>query len=159
MKKLLSITLLFCMCFLSLCPAFASESCCNASLHIDVATFEQPAGYATPMSNCKHLYLVRITPNAVRYINNGATHIRQEYFTARCYDCEKYEKEIVDKQEISPHVMSLIISDCDAINKTHRYVYKCVGYCGYEESTTLLCPGTHEEELTPTYVFILPEDE
>ncbi len=103
---------------------------------------------------------MRITANLTRYVKiSGALHSKEEYFTARCSACVKYQKEMIDSQVIEPHSMQLVISDCDTQAKKHRYVYKCKGKCNYEEEVLVNCPGMHEEILDPQLIVVLPETE
>lgn len=97
--------------------------------------------------NCKHPNLVRITENAQRYVKvSGSLHTKEEYFTARCSECLKYKKEIIDSQVVEPHTMVLIVSDCIKEDQLHRYVYECKNKCNYRDEVTLNCPGIHEQE-------------
>ena len=101
-----------------------------------------------PMANCSHPSLVRITENSVRYVSvSGSFHTKEEYFTARCSECMKYQKEIIDSQVLEQHTMVLVISVCNEVTKKHRYVYVCQGKCNYQEEITLNCPGFHEDSI------------
>lgn len=97
--------------------------------------------------SCPHPSLVRITENEVRYVKaSGSLHKVEEYFTARCSECMKYQKEIIDSQVVESHTMVLITSKCDEINKKHLYVYSCQGLCNYEEQITVNCSTIHAIE-------------
>lgn len=108
-----------------------------------------------PMANCSHPSLERITENETRYVQtSGSLHTKQIYFTARCIKCMKYQKEIIDRSEVEPHTMVLVISECNEITKTHRYVYKCEGKCEIEDEVVKNCSGTHAVIMQGTQVTI-----
>ncbi len=158
MKKMIALLLLLSM-LLSVCATvYACEK--NSAVHLAPVEFTANDAGGARRGNCSHPNLVRITANSTRYVKiSGALHSKEEYFTARCSECMKCEKEIINSQEIEPHSLQLVISECNTNLKKHRYVYKCNGKCNYEEEVTVNCPGMHEEILDPQLIVVPTETE